>query len=406
MTDPTLQRLRELRPEDADRVHEIFTAAQRAAGLEAILATGSAQRLATVASADSFAGTRGHRRRRLGSDTAVRRVRRPLLASAVATGGVAVALVAFAGVVSDQGPTGASPAQAAVLRGALRALRSGPGTILVEADTYFTRGAGGHQWSQRQGVIYQTPVGAGAQNFLTSEGPGSTETSTINGTTQDWDPTTNTIYTNVGINPCGCKITRGPAAGTYRVALLPTPGAPRRSAAWEQNQHLPPPLTITIRQAQSLRDGADSIMVEPVTVTNRRSDATGPWKMKITAAYRVPSDTSATQAALKHHQLTVEGLTTVDGRFALKLATPAGSPQDPSTQYYVDPGTYAPIKNVFHSGGDLTIITFHRYEVLPDTLRNRKLLNLTSRHPTARIDNSHADYLKAETQLSNDSRKP
>ena len=41
---------------------------------------------------------------------------------------------------------------------------------------------------QRQGVIYQTPIGAGAQNFLTSEGPGSTETSTINGTTQDWIP--------------------------------------------------------------------------------------------------------------------------------------------------------------------------------------------------------------------------
>ena len=93
--------------------------------------------------------------------------------------------MAFAGVVSDQGPTGASPAQAAILRGALRALRSGPGTILIEADTYFTRLAGGHQWYQPQGVIYQTPVGAGAQNFLTSEGPRTTETSTINGTTQD-----------------------------------------------------------------------------------------------------------------------------------------------------------------------------------------------------------------------------
>lgn len=63
----------------------------------------------------------------------------------------------------------------------------------------------------------------------------------------------------------------------------------------------------------------------------------------------------------------MDGLTTVDGRPALKLATPAGSPRDGSTQYYVDPGTYAPIKTVSRSGGDLTIITFHRYEVLPDT---------------------------------------
>ena len=172
------------------------------------------------------------------------------------------------------------------------------------------------------------------------------------------------------------------------------------------NRHLPPPLTITGRQAQSLRHGADTISVEPVNVHTRRSYITGPWKMKITAAYRVPSDTSAIQAALQHHQLTVDGLTTVDGRPALKLVTPAGSSQDPFTQYYVDPETYAPIKNVFRSGGDLTIITFHRYEVLPDTPHNRTLLSLTARHPTARIDNSHADYLKAEPQLSNDSRKP
>ncbi len=185
MIDPTLQRLRELRPADADRVDEIFAAAPRAARLEAIFATGNATPLATVASADTFAGARSRRRRWLGSDAAVRHVRRPLFASAVATGGVALVLVAFASVTSDHGPAAASPAQAAVLRGALRALRSGPGTILIETDTYVTRPASGHQWSQSQGVIYQTPVGAGAQNFLTSEGPRTTETSTINGTTQD-----------------------------------------------------------------------------------------------------------------------------------------------------------------------------------------------------------------------------
>jgi hypothetical protein len=128
--------------------------------------------------------------------------------------------------------------------------------------------------------------------------------------------------------------------------------------------------------------------------------------MKITAAYRVPSDTAAIQAALEHHQLTVDGLTTADGRPALKLATPSHPLSNPSTEYYVDPGSYAPIKTVSRSGGDLSIITFHRYEVLPDTPGNRRLLSLAARHPTARIDNSHADYIKAESQLSNDSRKP
>ena len=38
MTDPILQRLREIRPADADRVDEIFAAAPRAARLKAIIA--------------------------------------------------------------------------------------------------------------------------------------------------------------------------------------------------------------------------------------------------------------------------------------------------------------------------------------------------------------------------------
>jgi hypothetical protein len=402
MTDPTMQRLREIRPGDADRVHEIFAAASRATRLEAIIATGDAKSVA----ADTSGGPRSHPQRRLEIRGTKRRGHRTLLASVAVTASIALVLVAFVGVLTDQGPVATSPAQAAVLRGALRALRSGPGTILIEDDTYFTRSSGGHQWYQRQVTIYQTPIGAGAQNFLTSEGPGSTETSTINGTTQDWDPTTNTIYTNAGINPCGCMITRAGAPGIYRVALLPTAGAPRRSAAWEMNRHLPRPIMITSQQARALRDGAETISVEPARIPSLRSSASGLWKMKITASYRVPSDTSAIQSALEHHQLTVDGLTTVNGRPALKLATPTSPPSNPSTQYYVEPGSYAPIKTVSRSGGNLTIITFHRYEVLPDTPGNRKLLNLTARHPTARVDNSHADYLRAEPQLSHDSRKP
>ena len=53
-------------------------------------------------------------------------------------------------------------------------------------------------------------------------------------------------------------------------------------------------------------------------------------------------------------------------------------------------------------GGSITT-DFSRYQVLPDTPADRRLLSLAARHPGARIDSSHADYVAAETQLSNDS---
>ena len=50
------------------------------------------------------------------------------------------------------------------------------------------------------------------------------------------------------------RITAGKRPGTYVYTLPKTPNAPARSAAAEQNAHMPPPLTITAAQANALRD--------------------------------------------------------------------------------------------------------------------------------------------------------
>ena len=303
-------------------------------------------------------------------------------------------LLLFAGVLSGQGPTIAVPAQAAVLRGALDALDAGPGTILVESyDTLWPAMGNRPPFEQHQEVIYETPAGSGAQNFLTSYGPNTTETVTMNGVTEDYDPSNNTVYTAVDINPCGCNITPGATPGTYIVTLVKTRAAHPGTAAWEQNEHPPQPLTITAAQARALRDGRAMLNTTGVGPGGAAT------RLQIVAAFRVPSETSSIKTQLQEHKLKLNGTTTIDGHDAIVLSTANGG-----EKYYVEPGTYDPIRTIIQNpGGGFLTTTFSEYQVLPDTPANRRLLRLTARHPGARIDNSHADYVAAETQLSNDS---
>jgi hypothetical protein len=394
MTDPIIELLRELRPSDADQIDAIFPAGEKGARLAGILATSNANAATHGSDPISLGAATQPERAERGRRPAYRCIQGPLITSALVAGGIVAVLLLLAGVLWGQGPTIAVPAQAAVLRGALNALDAGPGTILVESyDTLWPAMGKRPPFEQHQEVVYETPAGSGAQNFLTSYGPNTTETVTANGVTEDYDPSNNTIYTAVDINQCGCKISPGSTPGSYVVTLVKIRGARPGTAAWEQNEHPPQPLTITATQEQALRDG--SVMLNVTGIDPRGAGG----RLQIVAAYRVPSETSSIRTQLQAHKLKVHGTTTVDGRDAIALSTADGS-----AKYYVQPGTYYPIRTVIQNpGGGLLTTTFSRYQVLPDTPFNQRLLSLTARHPGARIDNSHADYVAAEPQLSNDS---
>jgi hypothetical protein len=394
MTDPIIELLRELRPSDAHDIDAIFPAEEKAARLAAMLVTAKASALTHGSEAASLEAPTQRERAKRRRRPAYRRIRRPWITSALLAGGIVAVLLLFAGVLSGQGPTIAVPAQAAVLRGALDALDAHPGTILVESyDTLWPAMGNQPPFEQHQEVIYETPAGSGAQNFLTSYGHNTTETVTMNGVTEDYDPSNNTIYTAVDINPCGCNITPGSTPGTDIVTLLKIRDARPGTAAWEQNEHPPQPLTITAAQAQALRDGSTMLNTTGVDPGGAAT------RLQIVAAFRVPSETSSIQTQLREHKLKLDGTATIDGRDAIVLATADGS-----ARYYVEPRTYDPIRTVIHNpGGGLLTTTFSQYQVLPDTPANQRLLSLIARHPGARIDNSHADYAAAETQLSHDS---
>ena len=129
-----------------------------------------------------------------------------------------------------------------------------------------------------------------------------------------------------------------------------------------------------------------------------------PFHLKLTVvpATHFPSDIASIRRLLRTHRLTVDGLTTVDGHRAIKLTSvtfKAARPDqvtDSGLEFYVDPRTYRPIKEIvsrpplFRSSQ-----TFTEYRTLPINAANERLLSLTARHPDARVDRNPSDYRRA-----------
>jgi hypothetical protein len=339
---------------------------------------------------------RGRRGARLGAH-------RPLLALA-ATVAIAAAVFAVSGLFFGGGPAETQPADAAVVRGALAALAQPPGSIVIESyrglereNPKLERWAPGYtpprgiqttRWAQRE--ITETPLGRGPQNEVNLGGPsvnGGVEIGEVNGNNELYDPKTNTVYIS---SQYGADITPGGRPGTFVYTLPKTPRARAGTAAAELNAHMPPPLTITRAQAAALRGGTAAVDVVP---NNRRATAN---HLRITPAFRITDDNAEIRSELKAGRLRVSGSITIDGRRAIRLVGGHGSVTE---EYDVTPGTYAPIREIRGWRGVTTILTYSEYRVLPATPANARLLNLAFRHPTARVDRNHADFLAAHARL-------
>jgi hypothetical protein len=154
-----------------------------------------------------------------------------------------------------------------------------------------------------------------------------------------------------------------------------------------------PPLTITAAQATVLREGTDDVLV-PLPDKGRPTAA----HLKVIALLRDPVETAEIRAQLNAGKFKVSGMTRADGRQAIKLIGVRGNPV---REYDVASGTYIPIRKIVRNLGELTIVTYGEYRVLPATPANQRLLNLAVRRPNARVDRNHADYLAATKRLLN-----
>jgi hypothetical protein len=330
---------------------------------------------------------RGRRIRRRGA------ARRPEFALAAAAA-LAVIVLAASGVFSGDGPVAVRPADAAVLRGALRTLAP-PGTIVIEAWRGITRVnpnsastiTGKTRFSVR--AIIDIPAGKGAQNELDLSGIvdidlSGVQSGEVNGNNELYDPKNDTIYITSLFGP---DITKGSRPGTDTYTLPKYPFRPGVSA--------PSPLTITAAQANALRDGTDDVL-GPLPDRGRPTAT----HLKIIALVRAPVQTAEIRAQLKAGKFKVSGMTKTDGRQAIKLIGVHGNP---IAEYDVAARSYAPIREVIRAPDEVRIIAYSEYRVLPATSVNARLLNLTLRHPSARVDRSHADYDAAQKRLLNGS---
>ena len=317
---------------------------------------------------------------------------RALLAVVFPALGIVTLVLLIAGVFSGPASTGTQPAAAAVIRGVENAIAPKPGTIVVSKNRVTARSSSGRLSNFTIETVYETPANPGPQNSLyvsTEHVPGMPSEQAVSGGDEEvYLSRTNTIYIS---SIWGPYITKGKTPGTFIYTPPKAPPGPSGTLPAK-------PLMLTAAQAHALLDGADM-------VTGNLSGSHVPYHVTLSVApvTHFPSETQAVRSLLKSHDIRVVGLTTVDGRPAIKLAGPKFDPRHPAggggaggVEIWVDPKTYVPIKEVVDR---LPLFentqTWIEYQTLPITPVNERLVSLIARHPHARIDRNRSDYLRA-----------
>lgn len=344
------------------------------------------------------------RRHAVGTPVPVRR-RRGL---AVALACAAVALLGLATTLAGRGPSVAQPADAEIIRG-VDAVLHPDSSIVTEAWTAVTRcPTASCRQAMRAGSDPSVQHFSGAEEIrqghlgnevvLTQAGQrAGFQTANVDGGHQLYDPRTNTVY---AFSDYAHDITPGARAGTF-VYRLPS----RRPLFWSQpilddpNASVPP-LTLTARQADGLRDGSARVEV--------LRTARGGYRMRVRPAFRMPDPRPAAFIQAWLGSLKVAGFTVVDGRRAIRLLPVHGR-----GEYDVAPGTYYPIRSIVfpedaagawgphppsaavRADSASITTTWSVYQVGADTARGQARLSLAARHPDARLDDNNADYLAA-----------
>jgi hypothetical protein len=313
--------------------------------------------------------------------------------------GVVALVLLVASVFSGPASTGTQPAIAAVIRGVDNATALKPGTIVVSKYRVSYRNHAGKPASFTIETIDETPAGRGPQDslYVNSEYANSwepTEQAVSGGDEEIYLHRTNTIHIT---SIWGPYITKGKKPGTFTYTPVSTPPGVRSAALPAR------PLTLTAQQAHALLDGSAAVSSIPVG-----SHIPYHIKLEVVPVAHFPSDAQAVRDIVKGHGIKVIGLTTVDGRPAIELAGPkfnlhvrGNGGGDAGVRVWVDPKTYIPIKEVVDRPPLFEDTqTWIEYKTLPVTPANERLLSLTARHPHARIDRSHKDYLKADNGVA------
>jgi hypothetical protein len=349
-----------------------------------------------------------------GADVRRRRRRTGIRLVLAGAATVAVGLGAF-GLLVRGAPTTAEPAAAAVIRQAAAALAQAPGTILHIKFTAIQDNGDGTtaSWSQESFSEETPPYDTRLIEVHSLGTPPGVEQATVNGVSQLYDPTRNTIYVGPQSSPPDANIrhyefSRGPTPGTYtvHVPVAFRVGPPARDGHPARVTPIYRTMIVTAAQARALRRGTDVVAWERHSYRDPIRD------MRVVRASAAPAhgrSASANDASsldpfsstfrgqilalLRSGKVDVAGRATVGGRDTIKIESADGH-----TTYYVAPDSYAPVELTTRgtSGGVSTY--FDTYEELPVD-GNSQLLSLTAQHPNATIDRHAADFQAADVRL-------
>jgi hypothetical protein len=309
----------------------------------------------------------------------------PRLGLALAPVAVVVVLL-LAGTFSGPDSSGTQPAAAAVIRATNNALAPSPGTIFVEDETYVSGPTvHGHPYTFHE--VLETP-GRGPQNGLTTtDDPAQlggrrspvAGLSYVGGTEEIYLPSTNTIYVSSIWGPY-LHPGRRPGTFVYRYA----DGAPAYTTH---------PLAVTARQRRLLLTGQDCIRLTSKIVGSKVKIL----GLKVLPPLRGPAEYAETiQQEIANRNLHLVGRTTVNGRDAIELAAKTTDGTAPEEHLYFDPTTHLPFEEVDSVGTPRQQVIHLRLRKLPITRATERLLSLQALYPTARIDRSARDYLRAD----------
>jgi hypothetical protein len=275
-----------------------------------------------------------------------RRAVRLALAAAAAAG---VALGALS-LVPGNSPSAVARAAAA--------LRLSGGTILHIDMAVHEVGDTGNSSTYSEETWQQASAPLMYRSLRTENGVRLDVVTHTDGSSELYDPTTNTIY---AVSSSGLR--------EVEQAQLPPapPGAHLRPASPSE---APRPI------------GKPSL--NPAPEPGTQSQADDPIRARVLGI-------------LESGIVSAAGHVTVDGRDALKLASADGT-----VTILVDPRTYEPILWTMAGGpiGSGLTVHFDVYERVPDTQTSAIVFDLRAQHPDARVDTSPADYAAALARLS------
>ncbi len=308
----------------------------------------------------------------------------PWVGVAVACGAAAIVLL-LAGTFSGPDSGGTQPAAAAVIRATRSALAPSPGTIFIEDETYVSGPTvHGHPYTFHQ--VLETPARGPQNGLTTTDDPAQlggrrspvAGLSYVGGTEEIYLPSTNTIYVSSIWGPY-LHPGRRPGTFIYRFAN----GAPAYTTH---------PLLVTAHQRRLLLTGQDCIRETSKTVGSKVKIL----GLKVLPPLRGPAEYALTiQQELANSNLHLIGRTTVNGRDAIELAAKTTDGTAPEEHLYFDPTTQLPFEEVDSAGTPRQQVIHLRLRKVTITQATERLLSLQALYPTARVDRSTRDYLRA-----------